>query len=374
MISYVYSHRRELQSQVHALKLIGKFSGREHIALRLVNSPHKLEHGRFELEESAFIDWRIFLTFRTDLDSTSHSSVRRLMRMISHKHPNVETMVVGDLAGPKAVVAQAWQEAGKHLTFFPEGIGIFRAEFGGYLWQSLSWKEGLFSRIKSSQELLRQPSKSQLSRAKLGFRLLGHLGRVVVNGIAENHRPLTTTLKIADEAINPWGPEVPLPLKAREQIFTFPEQHTSGTRPRLESGTALFLQTPEEVSPKVWIEVLAPIRRKASRVIIKWHRVNKGREGLLLALESLGFAIEECPDASAPLESLRLPTVPEYFVGTYTSALLDVAFQYPYSTVLCVAKSLEKATAGPENDASQYVGSHQLKALEKYLSGRVRFL
>jgi len=373
MFVLVYTHERELKSQIYSLRSAGLFGDGPHVALRLVTTPCALDGGTMELDGTTLLDWRLFLTFGTALDVTSFSSARRMSLRLKRRFPEILSMVVGELAGPKALVANVGKEAGLNLILVPEGINIFRTQFGGYRWRNLSWKQGLGSRAQSALAVWRSRKDVGLNNLPLAYSLVGHLIMSTLTGVTSAAKRFSTVLDEVDLTVSKWAPDVEIPVISKSQIHLYPSGRTGNDDPPVKPRTAMILQSPEEIEAEDWREVLGSIAQQLSSVLIRWHRVNIGREQLKQALVSLGLTVEIDLD-SGPLETREFSELPEYFIGSRSGALLDISSRYPNAQVVCVAPLLAEIASKRGKEIPGYSETHLMEALRYHSHGRIRFL
>ena len=373
MYVLVYTHERELGSQIYSLRSAGLLGDGPHVAVRLVTTPCGWDHGAMELEGTTLIDWRLFLTFGTALDVTSFSSARRMILRLKRRFPETLSIVVGELAGPKALMAIVGKEAGLKLILVPEGINIFRKQFGGYRWRHLTWKQGLGSRAYSALEIWKSRKEAGPSALSLAYSLASHLIVAALNGVATGSKRPSPVLEEVDLTVSKWAPDVTIPVTSKRQIYLYASGKTEGHIPPVRPRTAMILQSPEEIEAEDWREVLGSIAPQISSVLIRWHRVNIGREQLKEALVSLGLAVEIDPD-SGPLETREFSELPEYFIGSRSGALLDISSRYENSQVVCVAPSLVAIAKKRGREIPGYSEAHLMQALVHHSHGRIRFL
>ena len=373
MFVLVYTHERELLSQIHSLKSADLWTEGVHMAVKLTEVPGRFNHGFLKVDGLSFIDWRVFLTFGTSLDWTSWFNARHFIRRIRRKYPQNHSMVVGELAGPKAILARCAKEAELSTILVPEGINIFRKQFGGYRWRDLTWKQGFGTRTRYALRVWRERKEKQLSGLSLAFFLCAHLLVAAVQGVLAPRGSKSSSLEEVDLTVSKWSPDVELPVASRTKFHIYsvekPESLVPPTRPR----TAMILQSPEEIESEDWGTILEPLLGRVSTVIIRWHRVNIGREKLKVAVDGLGLAVEIDQD-SGPLESREFSQLPEFFIGSRSGALLDLACRYPSAKVVCIADSIKRVAGKRGRQIPGYEETHLLQALKFLSHGRIQFL
>lgn len=372
MLVLVYTHERELRSQVHALRSANLFSEDLHIAVKLTGVPGRISHGLLDVDGSTFLDWRLFLNFDTALDRTSWMTARHFTRRLKKKFPDIQSMVVGELAGPKAIMGRSAKSEGLSTILVPEGINIFRKQFGGYRWRDLTWRQGLGSRATSAYRFWHDPKRKNKWDLRLLSSLIVHMLVALICGLSAPRGSKSSTLDQVDLTVSKWSPEVELPVNSVSTVHLYPAENLESSQLQIRHRTAMILQSPEEIDRDDWGEVLKPILKQISTVIIRWHRVDLGREELKAAVEKLGLSVEIDQD-SGPLESREFHQLPELFIGSRSGALLDLACRYPSAKVVCVADSIKRAAEKSGREIPGYADSHLMTALRTHANGRIHF-
>ena len=373
MIVFVYSHERELQSQIHVLKRAGVLESGTHVALRLSKSPGRSQSGTIRVEGLLFFSWEVCLTSSTAIDISAHASSRRLIKRLKRRLPKIHSMVVGDVAGPKAVIARAGQKAGLRLILFPEGIGIFRAEYGGYPWRETGWRSSLGSRALAAKTIWGEQGKGKLSIISMAYWHIFSTLKLAFDSLTVRPESAPHQLDEVDLLLTSWGPGAQIPVRAKSRIDLPAPPGDKDVPQRILPRTAMFLQTPESVTTEVWLEALEFLVPRVARVIVRWHRVDNGRDELLDAMAQLGLGIE-IDSHAGPLETRKFDEIPQFFLGTYSTALLDCVSRFPEAEILCLADSLARVAERLGEEVPDYLNSHQVKALRNHSSGQIRFV
>lgn len=373
MFVLVYTHERELLSQIHSLKSADLWTEGVHMAVKLTEVPGRFNHGFLKVDGLSFINWRLFLTFGTALDWTSWSDARHFIRRLRRKYPQIHSVVVGELAGPKAILARCAKEAGLSTILVPEGINIFRRQFGGYRWRDLTWKQGFGTRTRYARRIWRERKEKQLSGLSLATFLCGHLLLALVHGVVAPRGSKSSSLEEVDLIVSKWSPDVELPVASLKKFHIYSVEKSESLDPPTRSRTAMILQSPEKIVSEDWGTILTPLLGQISTVIIRWHRVNIGREELKEAVDGLGLAVEIDQD-SGPLESREFSKLPEFFIGSRSGALLDLACRYPSAKVVCIADSIKRVAGKRGREIPGYEETHLIQALKFHSHGRIRFL
>lgn len=375
MLVLVYTHERELRSHIHALRSANLLSEEVNIAVKLTGIPGRISHGSLDVDGLTFLDRRLFLNFGTAIDWTSWLTARHFIRRLKKKFPEIQSMVVGELAGPKALMALCAKAEGLRTILVPEGINIFRRQFGGYRWRDLTWKQGLGSRARYSYLVWNDLKRKNRVNLRLAALLSVQILRALISGLGAPRGSKSSTLDNVDLTISKWSKDVAIPVESGSKIHLYSaEKSGSSYIPnRSQSRTAMILQSPEEIDREDWGKVLMPVLQGVATVLIRWHRVDIGREELKAAVENLGLEVKIDKD-SGPLELRDFSELPDVFIGSRSGALLDLACRYPSARVVCLADSIKAVAKKRGREIPGYADSHLLEALKTHANGRIHFL
>ena len=319
--------------------------------------------------------WDCFTRVDSAIDSTTWHASRRIARLVRREFPDMDTVVIGDTDGPRAVMGAALRESGLRLVLIPEGLGIYRTTFGTPLpWRQLSGKSALGNRVDGLKRIWKHAITHGRPRASLAWRLSVHLFRVTIDFALRRHCSESSSVDHFDLVVSPWPTEVPLPVVYSRRLWVRNSldglARASVVR---QPGVTLFLHSPAQIESEIWVEVLKGINLDLGRVVVRSHRDPLGLPELLDALVSIGLPFE-VDSRVGPLEADDPFWLPDFFVGVTSTALLNLAFEIQDSTVVSVARRLQTLMTEREDSSADFLLAHQLRALEEYSHGRILFL
>jgi hypothetical protein len=317
------------------------------------------------------------LTLGWTIDPGVASASVRLARYLDARFSDVSHIIIGDSFQESSFVVKVLQSRkGAKVVLSPEGIGVFRAKFGGYKWQVLDhrrMKAELRSAVLFAQFGRKEkPPKSGTASVFWGLRRLLDLC------IAGDEFP-SNSLEIpsVDILISDWplGVEFGIEYKSHWR-----PSDISGVSPVRAQNTAidpkkaLFIHQPMAISAQTWLKALAALPNLgATEITVKVHRDSRGLDELSEALERRhpGCTVRVVKGGLA--EDLILESGPGVVIGVSSTVLLNLALaQFP-SKIYSVAEGLRRFASVDEQVIVQNETGHQLEALKLLGGSRIQY-
>lgn len=376
MLIVIARHDRESASILFALGKAGIAGQQPIVELRLVWEPTLFEGGLRRwgaLQQGDFRRVPVFLQFDTAVDAASFGAARRVTRKVLRNFSSVDGVVVGDVSGPKALLATALAAKGIPIFLAPEGTSVFRGLFGDLPWRYLGRANAIGHRANRALALARSLRLTPVRRLP---GLVALCRSVLVDTIAllmaSPQRPEEARLAEVHTLISSWPGSAKELIRHRNYISIDLNSENERSLPQ-EKGLAVFLHTPVKVSSAMWVEVLSVLPPDIRRVIIKSHRVLTGLDELESAVIHLGLDCEVIRSAIG-LESMSLGVRPEFFIGVTSTALLNLASHGLDTRIISVARTLERSLSVAGDRRGEHLFGTPLRALERFGVDRIEFL
>ena len=317
------------------------------------------------------------LTLGWTLDPGVASASARLARNLDAHFSDVSHIIIGDSFQESSFVVKVLQSRkGANVVLSPEGIGVFRAKFGGYQWQVLDHRR-MKAELRSAVFFAQFGRKEKPTKSGTASVLWG-LRRLLDLCLTRDELP-SNSLEIpsVDILISDWplGVEFGIEYKSHWR----PSDISDVSPVRAQNGAtdpkkALFIHQPMAISAQTWLKALAALPDLgAAEITVKVHRDSRGLRDLTEALERrhLGCTVRVVKGGLA--EDLILESGPGVVIGVSSTVLLNLALaQFP-SKIYSVAESLRRFAAVDEQSIVQKETGHQLEALKLLGGSRIQY-
>lgn len=318
------------------------------------------------------------LTLGWSLDA---GCVRASVRLVSHltSHPSdVSHIVIGDSHQESSYAVKVLQSrTGAKLVLSPEGIGVFRARFGGYRWQIRDYRE-MKARLLS--DLVFARSGDNKRRVKSGIASASWRLRRLLDVLLSGGELTSDLLEISsvDVLISDWPPGVDFGIEYKSHWRLVELSPASGAREEnkaVDPRIAFFIHQPMALSVETWVRALAGLPELAlTEITVKVHRDSRGLKELKTALH-LSYpscAIRVLEQGLA--EDLIRKAVPGAVIGVSSTVLLNLALGAVSSRLYSVAEGLRKYALDDELSIVQNETGHQLEALKSLAGPTIEYV
>lgn len=324
--------------------------------------------GGFEVKQR-----KVFLQYDTGIDQASIIRARHFSHAFSRRFPDLTVGVVGDISGPKAVLAKILSASGVSILLVPEGLGVFRGMFDDLPWRWIGRRKAVGHRLARALTLAREDWLTRSGSLARALALLRAIAFDIWSLLSHRvPRPDDLQLREVDTVISSWPEAVRIPVAYKRHVFLLENRGDDCACGR-EPGLALFVHSPVGISRDTWVAVLENLPQGITKGLVKPHRDHLGLPEFLEAIDLLGIPYDVL-ESDAPFETLDLDRCPEFIVGTTSTVLLDLAFRMENRRILSVAPSLRDQLRAEGDDRFNYLFETGLNALEKFGAERIEFV